>query len=173
METTSSPTSSAPSKRPSGAAIAGAALWLLLALAQLALAFVGSSSDGGERELIYDYEFAIGVPIVYGIVIGLTIAIGTAYGSPFEAIGLRGFRFRWIGIAIAVVFVAFLVEAVFSAAFGFDAGGEQGVLPETWRPERLPALILNTFITVTLVPFAEELFFRGLGVRALRIFGSI
>ena len=155
-------------------AAAGLAAWLFLAALQVAAAFSFSGADagGGDGELIYDYELALGAPLVYAVLVGLTLAIGTAYGRARDALGLRAFERRWLGVAFGVIVVAFVVGGVFQAAFGTDAGGEQGVLPETWRPDRLPALVLNTFVTVTIVPFAEELFYRGLGVRALQIFGA-
>ena len=44
--------------------------------------------------------------------------------------------------------------------------------PDEWRPERANAFLLNSIILVTLTPFAEELFFRGLGVQVLGFLGS-
>jgi membrane protease YdiL (CAAX protease family) len=170
METTSSPTSRARSSARKSTV--GIVAWSFLAGLQLLAAFAATGAGETSGELIYEYEFALGVPLVYGLLIGLTFAIATAYGSPLEALGLRGFRLRWIAIAFAVIVTAFVIEGIFSAAVGVDAGDEQGVLPETWRPERLPALLLNTFVTVTVVPFAEELFYRGLGVRVFAAFGA-
>lgn len=171
MDTTSSPISSGRSSgRRSFVAVAA---WSALAALQVAAAFAFSGSQEAERdELIYEYEFALGVPIVYGLLIGLTFAIATAFGNPLPALGMRAFRLRWMWIAFGVIALALAIEGIFQAIFQVDAGEEQGVLPETWRPDRLPALVLNTFVTVTLVPFAEELFYRGLGVRALQMFGA-
>jgi uncharacterized protein len=53
------------------------------------------------------------------------------------------------------------------------AGREQGLEPEQWRSDRAAPFVLNAVVVSTLVPFAEELFFRGLGVRVLAIFGSV
>ena len=52
------------------------------------------------------------------------------------------------------------------------AGEEQGLAPERWRPERATAFAVNALVVVTVAPLAEELFFRGLGVRALRPLGD-
>ena len=171
MDTTSSPISN---ERSYGRrSLIAVAAWGVLAALQVAAAFAFSRSEEAQRdELIYEYEFALSVPVVYGLLIGLTLAIGTAFGSPFPALGIRAFRLRWMWIAFGVILLALAIEAVFQTVFQVDAGEEQGVLPETWRPDRLPALVLNSFVTVTLVPFAEELFYRGLGVRALQIFGA-
>ena len=171
METTSSPTSSEPSSRRRLLLAAGA--WSILAGLQVAAAW--AFTDSGEPrqdELIYEYEFALSVPLVYALLIGLTFAIATAFGRPLPALGLRGFRYRWMWIAFGVIVLALLIEVVFQLVFQVDAGEAQGVLPETWQPERLPALVVNALVVVTVVPFAEELFYRGLGVRALQIFGA-
>ena len=171
METTSSPTSSEPSSRRR--LLLAAVAWSVLAALQVASAWAFSDSgEARQDELIYEYEFALSVPLVYGLLIGLTFAIATALGKPLLALGLRGFRLRWMWIAFGVIVLALVIEVVFQVVFQVNAGEAQGVLPETWRPERLPALVLNGLVIVTLVPFAEELFYRGLGVPALQMFGA-
>ena len=52
-------------------------------------------------------------------------------------------------------------------------GREQGLSPDEWQPEHARAFLLNGVLVSTVVPFAEELFFRGLGVRALQFFGGM
>ncbi len=52
-------------------------------------------------------------------------------------------------------------------------GREQGLSPDEWQPEHAGAFLLNGIIISTVVPFTEELFFRGLGVRALRFLGGM
>jgi membrane protease YdiL (CAAX protease family) len=169
MQTTSSPTSSALSPARSVVALVS---WLALAALQIGAGFAFAGGPGGDEELIYDYQLALSVPIVYGALIGLTFAIATAYPDPVRALGLRRFERRWLWMAFAVILLALVVGAIVEALFHGNASDEQGVLPESWRPDRLPALVLNGVVTVTLVPFAEELFFRGLGVRALGVLGG-
>jgi hypothetical protein len=53
------------------------------------------------------------------------------------------------------------------------AGERQGLEPSEWRPDRAAAFALNALVVSTIVPFAEELFFRGVGVRAFLPFGSV
>jgi membrane protease YdiL (CAAX protease family) len=172
METTSGPTSSEPSNSPRRALLAAAA-WSVLAALQVAAAFgLAGSEDARRDELIYEYEFALGVPLVYGLLVALTFVVATAFGNPLPALGIRAFRLRWMWIAFGVILIALAIQVVFQLLFQVDAGEEQGALPETWRPDRLGALALNTFVIVTLVPLAEELFYRGLGVRALAVFGA-
>ncbi|MBW3593507.1 MAG: CPBP family intramembrane metalloprotease [Actinobacteria bacterium] len=168
MQTTSAPTSSEHSDRRRS--LVGIGAWVVVATILTALGVAGSRETG--RELIYEYEFAIGGAIFYGVVIALTFAISTAYGRPSDVLGFRSFARRWVWIAIGVVVAAFVVGVVSQAISGVDAGEEQGILPETWRPDRLPALVLNGLVTVTLVPFTEELFYRGLGVPVFLVFGA-
>ena len=169
MQTTSSPTSSEPSSRRSRIA---AAAWLALAGLQLAAAYLVARGDEPD-ELIYDYGLAIGTLFLDGILIGLTFAIAALYPEPLAALGLRRAPPRWFWAALGAIVVAMVAGTIVDLALGLDAGDEQGIAPETWRPERLPAVVVNTITTVTLVPFAEELFFRGLGVRALGVFGPV
>ena len=169
IETTSSPTSS---ERSHGLrSLVALVAWLALAGLQIAAAFlVGSEAE--ERELLYSYELAVGALVFDGLLIGLTFAIAAAYPDPLAALGLRRFARRWLWAAFGMIFLALVVGALLETVFDLEAGEEQGLVPESWRPERLPALLVNGFITVTLVPFAEELFFRGLGVRVLSVFGA-
>lgn len=167
METTSSPTSNEPSSRRSS--LVGVGAWVAVAAGLTALGVAGSGET--QSELIYEYEFAVGAAVFYGIVVALTFAIATAYGRPLDVLGFRPFPLRWVSIAVGVVVAAFVVGVISQALTGVDAGDEQGILPETWRPDRLPALVLNSLVTITLVPFTEELFYRGLGVPVFRVFG--
>ena len=168
MEPISSPTSSEPSSRRRS--LVGLGAWIAVAAVLTGLGIAGSGET--QDELIYEYEFAIGGALFYGVVVGLTFAIATAYGRPVDVLGFRRFPLRWVGIAFGVVVAAFVIGVVSQAVTGVDGGEQQGILPETWRPERLPALVLNSLVTVTLVPFTEELFYRGLGVPALLVFGA-
>jgi uncharacterized protein len=168
METTSSPTSERPSNGFSGRAFAG---WLAVAAIQVGLAFYAASLDDPETEPLYEYELAIGSLFAYAILIGLTFWIASAYRDRSEALGLRPYEWRWLWIAGGVV-LASIVAAVALEPI-LHAGEEQGLSPDEWRPDRANAFLLNSILIVTLTPFAEELFFRGLGVRVLKVFGTV
>jgi membrane protease YdiL (CAAX protease family) len=71
------------------------------------------------------------------------------------------------GTVVLSVVVSALLEPV------LPAGEEQGLQPDVWRPDRVGAFVLNGIVVATVVPFAEELFFRGLGCRAFLLFGSV
>lgn len=167
METTSSPTSEQPSNGLRAKALAA---WLVVVGIQVGLAFWSQSLEGSDTELLYEYDLAIGGFIAAGILTGISFWTASAYPDRTEALGLRPYALRWLGIAVAVVVVSLIVGAALEPLL--HAGEEQGLSPDDWDPDRANAFLLNSIVLVTLTPFAEELFFRGLGVRVLGAFGS-
>jgi membrane protease YdiL (CAAX protease family) len=167
METTSSPTSSRPSSEPSRNGLIG---WLLLAAILVVLGFFGQSQGEADPDLFYDYGLAISSVILYGILVVLTLWAGTAYGNPLRALGLSNFSVKWTAIAVGLIFLVLGLSFVLEPLL--HAGEEQGYAPDVWRPEQARAFFVNGLVAATVVPFAEELFFRGLGVRALAFLGS-
>ena len=166
--TTSSPTSSEPSRRPSS--VVALVAWLALAAVQTTLAFASTGGGGVPEEPLYEWELAVGGAIVYAFLIGLTFAIATAYPDPREAIGIRRFSSRWVWIALGVVVASLIVAVALEPIL--HGGEKQGLTPEEWRPEAVWALAANAVVVVAIGPFAEELFFRGLGVTALGFLGA-
>jgi membrane protease YdiL (CAAX protease family) len=167
MSTTSSPTSSKPSAafRP-----VGFAAWLGLAGGIVALGFIGRASGDTAENALYRYDFALNSVVVYGVLVGLTFWIATAYGRPLEALGLKAASWRWVWIACGCIVLALILA---SALEPFLHGGrEQGFAPERWQPRHAVAFAVNGIVAATVVPFAEELFYRGLGVPALRFLGG-
>jgi len=166
MSTTSSPTSSKPSSELSRN---GLIAWGGLATVLVGLGFAGQASGESDPDLFYNYGLAIGSLVLYGILVGLTVWAATAYGDPLDALGLRSFPLKWMGIAVGLIFLvlglSFVLEPV------LHAGEEQGYAPDVWRPDRARAFFVNGLVAATVVPFAEELFFRGLGVRVLAFLG--
>jgi hypothetical protein len=173
MQTISSPTSGGRSPRRAfrrGVWLAAAG-WLLVAGLQILAAFgLQSSSDKPSGEPLYSYDLAVGGLIVYGFLLVLTFGLASALPPFPSALGFRRFAPRWIGIAFGVSLAAIVVSAALEPIL--HAGEEQGLTPDVWRPDRLGALVLNCVVIVTVVPFTEELFFRGLGVSVLRPFGA-
>jgi uncharacterized protein len=168
MPTTSSPTSSRHSRELSRK---GLIVWLSLSTFLVGLGFVGQASGKADPDLFYDYGLAVSSVILYGILVGVTMWAATGYGNPLVALGLRSFPLKWMGIAVGLIFLvlgfAFVLEPL------LHAGEEQGYAPDVWRPDRATAFFVNGAVAATVVPFAEELFFRGLGVRALAFLGSV
>ena len=50
-------------------------------------------------------------------------------------------------------------------------GNEQGLTPAHWEPAHAAAYIVNGLVICTVIPFVEELTFRGLGYSLLERFG--
>lgn len=167
METTSSPTSERPSNEFRARALSA---WLVVVAIQVGLAFWSQTLEGSDTEPLYEYDLAIGSFFAYGILIGITFWIASAYQDRTDALGLRPYVWRWLGIAAVVVIVSIILAAALEPLL--HAGEEQGLSPDEWRPERANAFLLNSIVLVTLTPFAEELFFRGLGVSVLGFLGG-
>ena len=170
METTSSPTSSKPSDN--SRQIGPLAAWLVLVGLQIALAFAATSEDDAVRDPdpLFSWELAVGGTIVYAIVVALTLAIVKSYPMDVRgALGLKRFASRWIWISLGVAVTSLIVAGI-SEPF-LHGGEEQGLDPGSWQPDRAGAFVANALMIVLVGPFAEELFFRGLGVRVLRFLG--
>ena len=146
-----------------------AVTWLALSSLLVLIAFAGSSSS--DSEILYDFELAIFGAIFYGLMILISFVIARAYPRPVDALGFRRFRLRWLWISLAVVLATTIVAV---AVEPFLHGGEdQGFAVDHWEPEHAGAFAANVVVLILLGPFAEELFFRGLGVRALMLYGGV
>jgi len=169
MQTTSSPTSATPSSDYKAVPFFG---WSLLAVLFIAGSFLSREiSTEDTKNIFYDYDFAVTTIVWYAALVGLTFALAIPYPRTSRALGLNPFRWRWVGIAfgfiIGVLILSVLLEPL------LHGGREQGLSPDEWQPEHARAFLLNGVLVSTVVPFAEELFFRGLGVRALQFFGGM
>jgi membrane protease YdiL (CAAX protease family) len=164
----SSPTSATASRRPTRKIIA---IWTGIAVLLIVLGFAGTSSGGAEPNILYDYSFGIGSIVIYAILIAITFALAAGLGNPTETAGIKTFAWKWVGIAIGLIIVVLIVGQVLEPIL--HAGEEQGLEPTEWRPDRAGAFALNAVVISTVVPFAEELFFRGVGVPAWLPFGPL
>lgn len=139
------------------------------------LAFAGARESSGaeESDVLFDVELAIGGGVFYGLMIAVSLAIASAYprARRMDALGFRRFRLRWVWIALAVV-VATTIVAVAVEPF-LHGAEDQGLGADRWQPEHAGAFVANVLVLVLLAPFAEELFFRGLGVRVLMLYGGL
>jgi uncharacterized protein len=168
MPTISSETSARPS---TGSSRSAAAAWAAVALILILLGFAGTSAGETDQDVLYEYGFAVGSIVIYGVLVGITFGIALWLGRPLPALGLKGFAWRWVWIAIGLILLVLALAQALEPVL--HAGEKQGFAPEEWRPDRAGAFALNVCVAATLVPFAEELFFRGLGVRALLPFGTV
>jgi uncharacterized protein len=170
MQTTSSPTSIRRSRRRKDWPVA---VWLTVSAALILLGFWGATQGAGSNddEILYDPGLAVSGIVFYGLLIAISFVIARGFPSRNEALGFRRFRLRWVWISLAVV-VATTIVAVAVEPF-LHGGEDQGLGADSWQPEHAGAFALNVGVLVLLGPFAEELFFRGLGVRVLMVFGGL
>jgi hypothetical protein len=168
MQTTSSPTSATPSTDYKALPFFG---WSALAVLAVAVGFISQASSEDTTTIFYQYGFALETILTYAFIAGVTFLLALPYEKPAAAIGLNPFRWRWVAIAIGLIIGVLLIALALEPLL--HGGREQGLAPEEWEPDRAGAFLVNGIVIATVVPFTEELFFRGLGVRALSFLGGI
>jgi uncharacterized protein len=145
------------------------ALWFGLIAFFIVIQYAGRSSGGLESDPLYKWSFAVGSLVQEGIFLLIVLAIA---GFSAERLGLRLPERKWRAIAL-VIGSFFLVqgfEAIYVALV--HPGNEQGLTPSHWEPKHAAAYVVNAVIICTVVPFVEELTFRGLGFYLLRRYGA-
>lgn len=173
MPTTSSLTSTGRSR---GHKTWPAVVWLAISGVLVLLAFVNASQGsaaGEEDDVLYDPALAVGGVVFYALMIAVTLAIASAYprARRTDALGFRPFRFRWVWISFGIV-VATTIVAVALEPF-LHGGEQQGLGADRWQPENAGWFAANALVLILLGPFAEELFFRGLGITVLVQYGAL
>jgi membrane protease YdiL (CAAX protease family) len=168
MQTTSSPTSTRRSRARNPVPLA---IWLAISAGLIALAFWAQAQDGTTEDALYDVDLAVNGLLFYGVVVTASVLIALAYRRPLRALGFRRFRLRWLWISFGVVVLTVIAALVLEPVL--HGGEQQGLAPDEWQPEHATAFALNAVVVVLIGPFAEELFFRGLGVRVLAVFGGL
>jgi membrane protease YdiL (CAAX protease family) len=147
----------------------------VLAALQITVAFAAqlgdADSDGdGDGEPLYSWSLGVGSLVIYGILVVLTASIARLDPAPRDAMGLRAFAPRSLWLVAGVVVASLAVSALLEPLL--HAGREQGLEPERWDPDRAAPFLFNALIIVTVVPFTEELFYRGLGCHVFRPLGA-
>jgi membrane protease YdiL (CAAX protease family) len=145
------------------------ALWLALIAFFIAVQYAGRSAGGAGTDPLYKWSFAVGSLIQEGIFLLIVLAIA---GFAVERLGLRLPKLKWraVGLVVAGFFAVQIFEFVYIAIA--HPGNEQGLTPDKWQPSHAAAYVANGAIVCTLVPFVEELTFRGLGFYLLRPYGK-
>lgn len=144
------------------------ALWLALVAFFIVLQY-GSRAEGTpETDPLYKWSFAIGSVIQEAIFLLIVLAIA---GFSAERLGLRLPKQKWraLGLVVGSFFMVQIFEFIYIAIA--HPGNEQGLTPDKWQPSHAAAYVANGVIVCTLVPFVEELTFRGLGFYVLRPYG--
>ena len=146
--------------------------WSTLVGLQIALAY-GSRATGGKppKDAVYHYDLAVGGLIQYGIVLAILLAIASPIAR--ERFALRAPRSwrRALGWVLVVLVAIYAVGELFAAFL--DPGGEQGLTPTGWEPDRAGAFAFNFVVIAGVAPLVEELTFRGLGYSLLERFGPV
>jgi len=143
--------------------------WLVLVGVLALIAYVGRASEGKpDPNILYEWSTAIFTIVQEVFIVAIVLAI--AHGR-HDLLALR--RPNAVGRMIAYVAVALVAIYVFEGAYAAltHPGNEQGLTPSRWEPHHAAAYIANAVVICTLVPFAEELTYRGLGYSLLRPFG--
>jgi membrane protease YdiL (CAAX protease family) len=136
----------------------------------LALIAYASRATAGkpDPQILYRWSTAIGACIQDGIVLLLVLAIAR---QRFDLLALRRPATGWrtIGYLAGALVAVFLFEGVYSGLA--HPGNEQGLTPSHWEPHHAAAYIVNGIVICTVIPFVEELTYRGLGYSLLEPFG--
>jgi membrane protease YdiL (CAAX protease family) len=144
------------------------ALWFAL-IAFFVVVQYGSRAEGTpETDPLYKWSFAVGSIIQEAIFLLIVLAIA---GFSAGRLGLRVPKQKWraVGLVVGSFFMVQIFEFIYIAIA--HPGNEQGLTPDKWQPNHAAAYVANGVIVCTLVPFVEELTFRGLGFYVLRPYG--
>jgi membrane protease YdiL (CAAX protease family) len=145
------------------------ALWFALIAFFIAVQYAGRSTGTPETDPLYKWSFAVGSVIQEAIFLLIVLAIA---GFSIERLGLRlpALKWRAVGLVVGSFFAVQIFEFIYIAIA--HPGNEQGLTPDAWQPSHAAAYVANGVVVCTLVPFVEELTFRGLGFYLLRPYGK-
>ncbi len=143
--------------------------WLILVGLMIALAYVGRATSGKpDPQILYEWSTAVGGLVQDGII--LLVVLGLA-ARDRSLLALR----RPKSIPRAVLLLGVAIVAVYAFEVLYSAlthpGNEQGLTPAEWEPAHAAAYIANGIVICTVIPFVEELTFRGLGYSLLEPYG--
>ncbi|MGN6799830.1 MAG: lysostaphin resistance A-like protein [Gaiellaceae bacterium] len=143
--------------------------WLALVSLLIVLAYVSRATEGKpDPQVLYRWSTAIGGVIQDGVILVVVLALA---GFDRQLLALRRPRsipqaLRLLGSAIVLVYV---FEITYSALT--HPGNEQGLTPTHWEPAHATAYVANGIVICTVIPFVEELTYRGLGYSLLEPLG--
>jgi membrane protease YdiL (CAAX protease family) len=143
--------------------------WLALVSLLILVAYASRATEGKpDPQVLYRWSTAVGGVIQDGIILLVVLALA---GFDRKLLGLRRPRsipqaLRLLGGAIVLVYV---FEITYSALT--HPGNEQGLTPSHWEPAHATAYVANGIVICTVIPFVEEVTYRGLGYSLLERFG--
>jgi membrane protease YdiL (CAAX protease family) len=143
--------------------------WLVLVTFFIVLQYVGRATGGTETDPFYKWSFAVASLVQEAV---LLVVVGAIGGFSARRLGLR--LPRRAGRAIVLAVVGFFTIQAFEVVYATLAhpGNEQQLTPDHWVPSHAAQYVVNGVIVCTLVPFVEEMTFRGIGFYLLRRFGT-
>lgn len=145
------------------------ALWLCLVGLLIASAYYGRAVEGKpDPNTLYRYGTATGSLVLYAIVLAVVLAIASLRT---DWLALR--RPARLGHVLGLALAVFVALQVFDFAYAavVHLGNEQGLTPDRWRPDRAGQYVANGLVICGVVPFVEEVTYRGLGYTLLSRFG--
>lgn len=154
-----------PERRRPGRLVAWSALVGLLAAGAYASRLADNETPA---DLLYLWSTFVGAVIQYGIMFVLILAIARGFDRQLLAFELPEARGRAIKLAL-VAFVGIVAATAALSPF-LDAGGEQGLVPDSWESSRAAPFLANAAVVTLVAPFIEELLYRGLGFGLLTPF---
>jgi membrane protease YdiL (CAAX protease family) len=143
--------------------------WLILVGVMIAIAYLARATEGKpDPQILYRWSTAVGGVVQDGIILLLVLGLASRDRS---LLALR--RPRSIPMALLYIAIALVVVYVFEGLYGaiVHPGNEQGLTPSHWEPTHAATYIVNGIVICTVIPFVEELTFRGLGYSLLERFG--
>ena len=152
--------------RPPGATSGRLRAWLALVGVLAALAYLSYALGDQPENVFYSWDLFVGTLVQDGLVLGILLLI--VRGGPARELLALCRPHSWLRAAgwMLVVLVGIWILGVALDPF-LNAGEEQGLVPEEWRPEEAAPFVANLVLTVTLVPAVEEMLFRGAGYSLL------
>ena len=145
--------------------------WLGFVTALIALAY-GSRAASGKppKNALYEYSFAAGGLIQYGVMLGIVLLI--AMGPESRSLLALRPPLSWpraLGWAAGLVVAIYVLTGVLTPFL--HPGREQGLTPSGWQSSHAGAFAANFVVIALVAPFVEELTFRGLGFSLLERYG--
>lgn len=155
-------------ERPGGALIGWSTFVLVFAALQYAGRF---ATDDRPSDLAYRWETSIAAFVSSAIVLGIAILLAHRRGFR-EAFALRRPRsWRTAFLISGAIIIAMLVVSTALAPV-LDPEEEQGLVPSSWDPDRIPQFGAFAIAVTVVAPIVEELMFRGIGYTLLEPLGE-
>jgi membrane protease YdiL (CAAX protease family) len=152
-----------------GGALAG---WGAFVLVFASLQYAGRLTTGDAPEdLAYRWETSIAAFVSSAIVLGIAILLAYRRGLR-ETFALRPPR-SWrtaLLISGAIILVMLVISTALSPVL--DPEDEQGLVPTSWDPDRIPQFGAFALAVTVVAPIVEELMFRGVGYTLLEPLGE-